>query len=129
MGEVNMKKKINSRQKGAAAEREVANLLKSYGYEARRGQQFSGGGDSPDVVAPDFPFHIEVKRVENLSLYKAMAQAVRDSKDLSIPPLVIHRRSNEKWVAILHLEDLISLLPERQKTQVPILNLDILSIL
>lgn len=124
-----MKKKINSRQKGAAAEREVANLLKSYGYEARRGQQFSGGGDSPDVVAPDFPFHIEVKRVENLSLYKAMAQAVRDSKDLSIPPLVIHRRSNEKWVAILHLEDLISLLPERQKTQVPILNLDILSIL
>ena len=32
---------INSRAKGAKGERELANKLKEYGYECRRGQQFS----------------------------------------------------------------------------------------
>ena len=29
---------MNSRRKGAAGEREIAKVLRSYGYEARRGQ-------------------------------------------------------------------------------------------
>lgn len=32
--------KINSRNKGAVGERELANILKTYGYETYRGQQF-----------------------------------------------------------------------------------------
>lgn len=102
------KKKINSRAKGARGERELANYLKEKGYESRRGQQFSGGDDSPDVVST-LPFHIECKRVQSLSLYKALAQATRDAENGKKPPLVIHRKDNEEWVAILKLDDFIDL--------------------
>ena len=33
---------MNSRTKGAIGEREVASMLREYGYKARRGQQYSG---------------------------------------------------------------------------------------
>ena len=39
-----------SRDKGKAGERELASKLREYGYDARRGVQFHGGPDSPDVV-------------------------------------------------------------------------------
>ena len=92
---------INSRQKGAAGEREAAELFRFHGYTARRGQQFSGGGDSPDVVCKELHdnFHFEIKRVEQGNLYTWMAQAAKDA-DGKIP-VVIHRRSRQDWVAIL----------------------------
>jgi Holliday junction resolvase len=97
-----MKKKINSRQKGAVGEREFAELLRFHGYDARRGQQFSGGSDSPDVVCqPLKDFHFEVKRVEAGNLYKWMAQARRDAMEGGKVPVVMHRRNREDWIAIL----------------------------
>lgn len=36
---------MNSRQKGKVGEREFASLLREHGFDARRGQQFSGGAD------------------------------------------------------------------------------------
>ena len=101
------RKKINSRAKGAMAEREVAGIIRGYGVAARRGQQFSGSADSPDVVA-DLPgWHLEVKRVENLSLYTAMDQAVRDAGDKE--PVVVHRRNRRPWVAIIDFETFLRL--------------------
>ena len=47
------KPKINSRQKGARGERQWRDELRANGYVARRGQQFSGSADSPDVVCND----------------------------------------------------------------------------
>jgi len=63
--------KINSRAKGGSGEREWANLLKSYGIQARRGQQFKGTKDSPDVETELKHLHFEVKRVEKLNISKA----------------------------------------------------------
>jgi Holliday junction resolvase len=103
------KKKINSRAKGATAELELAHFLTERGYQSRRGQQFSGGGDSPDVVST-LPFHIECKRVQSGNLYKWMAQAKRDAKGK--PPMVVHRRNGEEWVAIIPLENLLTFLLE-----------------
>lgn len=98
---------INSRQKGAAAERELANILKERGYDARRGQQFHGGADSPDVIG--LPgFHIEAKRVENFSLYPALDQATRDA-GVDKTPLVVHRRNQKPWVVILTLDNFLKL--------------------
>ena len=97
-----------SRRKGAVGERELASWLRERGYAARRGQQFLGGLDSPDVVCPDIPFHFECKRTERLSLYPAMAQAVTDAGDKV--PVVAHRRNRGEWLAVLRLEDLIALL-------------------
>lgn len=33
---------MNSRQKGARGERELAKKLREYGFDSRRGQQYSG---------------------------------------------------------------------------------------
>lgn len=41
---------MNSRAKGAGGERELAKKLREYGYDCRRGQQFSGANGDADVV-------------------------------------------------------------------------------
>lgn len=41
---------MNSRSKGARGEREVAGILREYGYPCRRGQQYSGANGDADVV-------------------------------------------------------------------------------
>ena len=57
----------NSRRKGADGERELAKKLKEYGYDTRRGQQYSGANGDADVVG--LPgIHIECKRVERLNI-------------------------------------------------------------
>lgn len=96
-----------SRRKGAVGERELAGFLSEHGHPARRGQQFSGSPESPDVVCPTLPFHFEVKRTEALRLHEAMAQAVADAGDKV--PVVAHRRSRGEWLAVIRLGDLVKL--------------------
>lgn len=106
-----------SRDKGKVGEREVANILKDHGYEARRGVQYQGGPGSPDVVG--LPgVHIEVKRTERLKLWEAVQQAHEERRcDYELGsgqvytemPVVLHRTNNKPWVAILPLEDFLSL--------------------
>ena len=104
---------INSNAKGKVGEREVAALLRARGFEARRGQQFSGGGDSPDVVSDLDGFHIEVKRTENFQLYPALAQANADKKG-GTDALVFHRRNNKEWVVVLEADVFLNLLDEHR---------------
>lgn len=98
-----------SRDKGKRGERDVAKILREHGYaDARRGVQYHGGGDSPDVVG--LPgIHIEVKRVESLRLYDALDQSEHDAAAGEIP-VVFHRRDKKPWVAILRLDDFLELL-------------------
>lgn len=98
---------MNSRNKGAAGERELAAKLREYGYNCRRGQQYSGANGDADVVG--LPgVHIECKRVEKLNLYDAMAQAVRDAKD-DETPAVFHRKNNKEWLVTLRLDDFMKM--------------------
>lgn len=101
---------INSRTKGKQGELEISHILKDNGIEARRGQQFSGGADSPDVVADMPGIHIEVKRVESFNLRKAMEQAERDSNGKT--PVVFQRGNRQRWVTVLFLEDFLELYKE-----------------
>lgn len=96
---------MNSRAKGARGEREFAELLRSHGIEARRGQQFSGSPDSPDVVT-ELPYHFEVKRVERLQIYDAIEQAVRDCQNKKIP-IVVHKKNRQEWLVIMRFNDWI----------------------
>ena len=100
---------INSKQKGARGERELASILRSYGYECRRGQQYCGANGDADVVG--LPgVHIECKRVEKLNLYDAMAQAKADSNgDI---PTVFHRKNNCEWLVTMRLEDWVNMYKE-----------------
>ena len=95
---------INSKNKGARGERMFAAVLQEHGYEdARRGQQFSGSPDSPDVLG--LPgHHIEVKFTEKLSIYKAIGQSTKDASLLEIP-LVAFKSNGRPWLAILDMED------------------------
>lgn len=98
--------KINSRAKGAAGECELAHeLSRIFGCQARRGRQFSGSPDSPDVITDLDGIHIECKRVERLYLYQALEQSRHDAGEGEIP-VVIHRKNREKWVAIVELDRL-----------------------
>lgn len=98
-----MVKKINSREKGKAGEREFAALCRKHGFEnARRGQQYNGL-DGKDVVGLD-GIHIEVKRVERLNIEQALQQAERDKKEGEIS-IVAHRRNRESWKITMRAED------------------------
>lgn len=71
---------MNSRQKGKVGEREFAALLRHHGFDARRGQQFAGGADSPDVVSEELGWiHFEVKRCERIDLRSWIGQAAGDA--------------------------------------------------
>jgi|GEM_PF-762081 len=98
-----------SRNKGKVGERELARLLTAEGFETRRGVQYQGSTDSPDVICPCLPgIHFEVKRTERLRLYDALGQALQDAGDKV--PVVAHRANNCGWVAILKFTDLLAIL-------------------
>ena len=101
---------MNSRDKGANGERELAKKLKEYGYDCRRGQQYCGANGDADVVGLP-KIHIECKRVERLNLYDAMAQARHDAKSDEIPA-VFHRKNHCEWLVTVSLEDFIKLYRE-----------------
>lgn len=96
---------VNSKKKGSAGERELARVLRTtLGIEARRGQQFSGSPDSPDLVTSLDGIHIECKRVERFNMYEALNQSRRDAGEKI--PTVFHRRSREEWVVIVEVKNL-----------------------
>jgi hypothetical protein len=101
----------NSRAKGCRGERDAARAwAEATGAEARRGQQFAGGTESPDVVSSLESIHLEVKRVERGNPYEWMEQAVRDAQ--SKIPVVLHRRNNKEWLLIARLTDVAGLSQE-----------------
>ncbi len=108
-----------SKNKGKVGEREVVQFLRAFGFAARRGQQYAGGDDSPDVVhnlyvASDCDIHIEVKRTEKLSLWAALDQAEEDAPSGDIP-VVFHRKSRKPWVVILNASDFLVLMQRIMK--------------
>lgn len=106
-----MAKRINSRRKGAAAERELAELFATtFSTTVRRGLSQAGGASCrPDIDLSQSPLekiHVECKLVESLNLSKAMSQAIRDSRPGHIP-IVCHRKAREPWHVTLLFKDLI----------------------
>jgi len=102
---------MNSRQKGKVGEREFASLLREHGYDARRGQQFSGSPDSPDVVSDALAWlHFEIKRVQNLNLTDACVQAEGDCGGK--PWVVAHRRNHAPWLITMRAEFFFDLIRE-----------------
>ena len=94
-----------SRRKGVRGELEAAGELRRlFRVEARRGRQYHGGDEAPDLKTAIDRVHFEVKRVEALRLYAALDQAIADAGPNI--PVVLHRASQRPWVVILRLDDL-----------------------
>lgn len=95
-----------SRNKGKRGERELAReMTRLFGVEARRGCQFQGGPDSPDVHIDIPGIHVECKRTERFRLYDAINQALKDAGAGQVP-IVMHRSNLNPWVAVVLLDDL-----------------------
>lgn len=106
---------VNSKRKGKEGELEVAELLRAAGFSARRGVQYQGGTDSPDIVhnLPALNLsggrpHLEVKRTQAFRLYDALSQAQEDAPDDDVP-VVVHRPNGKEWVAVMTLADFLDL--------------------
>lgn len=107
---------LNSRRKGAVAEREVRDLLRAAGYEASRDGQI-GDGTSPneDLSHNVRGVHFEVKRRETLALPQWHRQADADARGRQA--VVVYRRSQEPWRASLTFDFLLYLLQCRDKVE------------
>ena len=102
-----MAKKINSRSKGKRRELELAHEIERiFNVPARRGQQYCGGGDSPDVICGIPGVHIECKGVERLNINQAMDQAVADCGEKV--PSVWHIKNRQPWMVTVRLDDLLA---------------------
>lgn len=99
-----------SRDKGKRGERELASKLREYGFDCRRGQQFSGANGDADVVG--LPgIHIECKRVEKLNIENAMAQARHDARAGELAT-VMHRKDHCSWLVTMDLESFMRIYRE-----------------
>lgn len=118
--ESNKHKKINSKAKGNAGERELAQLLRKQGHlDARRGQQYSGVNGDADVVGVK-GIHIECKRQQKVNDEMWLKQAEDDARKGELP-VVIYRRDREQWKVLIrqNLADIIwQTLTEEQKQDI-----------
>lgn len=96
---------MNSKDKGARFERQLANILKGRGYDARRGQQYSGANGDADVVGLG-GIHIEAKAVERLNVSAAYVQSCRDAREGEVP-IVVHKKNREPILVTLALDDFL----------------------
>lgn len=101
---------MNSRDKGKRGERQWRDELRANGFTARRGQQFCGGDDSPDVICPalDASVHFEVKLTNRLRMKDAMAQANSDAGRKV--PILAHRENNCPWLVTMSADSFFKLL-------------------
>ena len=95
---------VNSRRKGKRGELEVAKEIRDVlGIEARRGVQYRGTPDSPDIVT-DTNIHFEVKYSQRVNLLAAFSQAESDAGNKI--PIVVWRRNRTPWFILLKLQDI-----------------------
>ena len=91
---------LSQRRKGAAAERELCDLLSDeLGFKVSRNLDQVRAGGADILCVPQFA--IEIKRREALSRPAWWAQAVRQALREGVEPMVFYRRSREPWRALI----------------------------
>jgi hypothetical protein len=98
---------INSRTKGAVAEREIFNILSDcLGVKVERNLVQTREGGSDTVVGD---WAIEVKRQETLSVAAWWVQAEIQAKRVNKKPMLIYRKSRMPWRVIVSAQDFVGL--------------------
>ena len=97
-----------SQRKGADGERELAAVLREYGYDIERGGSMCFG-DKPDLSGLE-GIHIEAKRCEQLRISEWMDQATRDAQRFQDgAPVVFHRRNRQPWLVTMRLDSFMEM--------------------
>ena len=93
-----------SQRKGADGDRDLAAVLREYGYSIQRGGSLSFG-EVPDLMG--LPgIHIEVKRAQQQNLYAWLDQARRDADKFHDGlPAVFWRKNRCPWLVVMDLRD------------------------
>jgi Holliday junction resolvase len=99
------------RARGNRGELEVVNILKAHGYPAYRNFASGGYGGSDVIGLPGFA--VEVKMVEALNIWKALAQS-EEAASATETPTVVFRRNRSRWYVALPFEDFLGLVEEAQ---------------
>lgn len=98
----------SQREKGARGEREFAELLREYGFDARR------DGRLDDDLDHDVPgVHIEVKRRNTLALPSWTRQAEQDAGGRV--PVVAYRGDRDPWRVSMPAAFFLELLADRRE--------------
>jgi hypothetical protein len=96
---------INSRTKGASAEREVFKIISDQlGIKVERNLVQTREGGSDTVVGE---WAIEVKRQETLSINVWWEQAVEQALRVNKKPMLIYRKSRMPWKVVVYARDLV----------------------
>lgn len=106
---------VNSKQKGARFERQLASIFREYGYkDARRSAQYCGNsGEAADIS--NLPgIHVEAKHQERMQLYDWVAQAKRDAEagGKGNLPAVFHKKNHAEILVTMTLDDWFNLYRE-----------------
>ena len=101
----------HSRRKGAAFERELVHRFREAmpGAEVKRGLQYRGGEEVPDIDCP--VFWPELKRGKKPNVRGALRQAINDAPQGRIPVAVI-RDDRSAPFAVIQLDDFLDLVGE-----------------
>lgn len=99
-----------SRNKGATAERELATMLSDeLGFVVKRKLgQARDGGDDIQIEH----YRLEVKRREKLAI-DSWCQQIEAAAGPGEWPVVVYRRSGQKWRAVVPIELLIKAIREK----------------
>lgn len=100
---------VNSRAKGAAAEREVCEILRAAGWPgARRSSDGRAQAERGDIVRGPAGFHLEVKRRERIAIVEWSHQAEGEAHPTD-RPVTVWRSSREPWRVCQLLDDWLPL--------------------
>ena len=99
----------SQRTKGADGEREVVNLLKSYGFESQRTAPMQAGGTGFGDVSGLPGYYVEVKRQERWRVQAWYDQADKAAYIDEIP-LVLMRSSRKDWLVVMDARDFLDVI-------------------
>lgn len=97
-----MKRRINSRQKGARGERAAAAYLTSLGFPCKRAARIGVKGGEDIVFEPALPLVIEVKRDASVklgtkALENAVVQACERAEKMGYAAACLWRHNRSPW--------------------------------
>lgn len=110
----------SAKAKGRRLQQQVAKLIQdAFGLSATEVKSLPMGAPGEDIwlsglARAQFPFSVECKNTEAISIHKAFKQAVSNTS-VGTWPLLVHSKNHSEVLAVLRLADLLQIMVERNE--------------